>query len=849
MVELLAPAGSCESLRAAVNAGADAVYIGGSRFGARAYADNPGTEDLIDGIRYCHLHGRKIYMTVNTLLKEQELEEMLYDFLLPYYENGLDGVIVQDFGVVSYMQEHFPGMEVHASTQMTVTGVDGARFLKERGLTRVVPARELSLPEIRRIIDETGIEVETFIHGAMCYSYSGQCLLSSMIGGRSGNRGRCAQPCRLPYSVVGSGDGKKSYLLSMKDMCTIDLLPDLIEAGIASLKIEGRMKRAEYTAGVVRVYRKYIDLYQKNGRAGYRVSQEDRRILEDLYNRGGFSDGYYRQHNGKTMMAMTRPNHQGTEAARVKSAGKGTVGAVALEPLHRGDVLELAGGSEVTLAQDVRANAVFQLRQPPQVKLSSGSMIYRTRNDVLLQELNDSYLKTDLKEKIKGELRIFPNSPAILKLSSASASVTVTAAIAEPAGNRPTDEDAVRRQMLKTGNTPFQFESLDIAMDPELFIPVRSLNELRREGLERLEEAILAPFCRKAEAQEQQMIETQDADPKQQTIEAQDTDARSDTKKQPDQVLRMNVLVTSREQLEAVLDAAGEVPIDTIYLDSLLLDDGKSNQKAGKAGRSADQKVGSLSGHTEDALSLLRRIQAAGIRCCISAPPVFREKERRLFAREDVRALMAEADGFLLHTIEEAAYFRTYVREEHPSAELIADDSLYAYNRRSEVFLHEAGIDRTTLPSELNFRELLKLGAKGRELIVYGHQPLMHSAQCVTKNTKGCTKKPEFLYLQDRKKARFPVLNRCAVCCNTIYNSVPLALGGCRSEILALSPASIRLSFTIESAEETGQILRRYHALLMAEHPDEVLDSSGRGQIAADAETAGTRGHFKRGVE
>ncbi len=262
MMELLAPAGSLDSLKAAVNAGADAVYIGGSRFGARAFADNPEEDQLLEGIDYCHLHGCRIYMTVNTLLKDKELMDQLYDFLLPYYLHGLDGVIVQDLGVVSYIRSCFPELPVHGSTQMTITGPEGASLVKQLGITRVVPARELSLEEVRKIIDETGLEVETFIHGAMCYSYSGQCLLSSMIGGRSGNRGRCAQPCRLPYELYEEDrkiNKSGSYVLSLKDMCTIDLLPEFEEAGIASLKIEGRMKRPEYTAGVVSVYRKYLD--------------------------------------------------------------------------------------------------------------------------------------------------------------------------------------------------------------------------------------------------------------------------------------------------------------------------------------------------------------------------------------------------------------------------------------------------------------------------------------------------------------------------------------------------------------------------------------------------------------
>ena len=230
--ELLAPAGSFESLRAAVNAGADAVYIGGTRFGARAYAENPDEKGLCEAIEFAHLHGCDLYMTVNTLLKDSEMEE-LGAYLKPYYESGLDAVIVQDMGVFSYIRENFPDLDIHASTQMTVLGAEGAEFLKKQGAARVVTARELSLQEIRRIHDTVDVEIESFIHGALCYCYSGQCLMSSMFGGRSGNRGRCAQPCRLPYQLKGDGKllGKKGeeYILSPKDMCTIEILPEILE--------------------------------------------------------------------------------------------------------------------------------------------------------------------------------------------------------------------------------------------------------------------------------------------------------------------------------------------------------------------------------------------------------------------------------------------------------------------------------------------------------------------------------------------------------------------------------------------------------------------------------------------
>ena len=308
-VEILAPAGSWECLIAAIQAGADAVYIGGSRFGARAYANNLDEEQMLKAIDYVHLHGKKIYMTVNTLLKDSEMDE-LYDYLLPYYKHGLDAVIVQDVGVFEFVKYNFPEMPIHISTQMTITNEAGASYFKRLGAERVVPARELSLAEIKKMKQETQMEIECFVHGALCYCYSGQCLMSSMIGGRSGNRGQCAQPCRLPYSV---NNGKSQDILSLKDLCTIDMIPELIEAGIDSFKIEGRMKQPEYVFTVVSMYRKYADLYFAVGKEKYKVSQEDKKKLQNVYKRRGYCEGYYKRHNGKNMISFKRPEDETDE--------------------------------------------------------------------------------------------------------------------------------------------------------------------------------------------------------------------------------------------------------------------------------------------------------------------------------------------------------------------------------------------------------------------------------------------------------------------------------------------------------------------------------------------------------
>ena len=302
--EVLAPAGSFQTFKAVIEAGADAVYVGGSSFGARAYADNFTEEELLEAIDYAHLRGKKVYLTVNTLLKNKEINDDLYDYLLPFYLKGLDAVLVQDFGALSYIHKAFPDLPIHTSTQMTVTGIEGVRLLQSYGVTRVVMARETSLAEMKKIHEATGMELEAFVHGALCYCYSGQCLFSSLLGGRSGNRGRCAQPCRLAYTVMDENHKellKDSYILSMKDMCGIRDINELKEAGVYSLKIEGRMKRPEYAAGVVSFYRKYVDSLKP-------VSDSDYNKLKSLGNRCGFTDKYYFDHNAKDMITYEKPN-------------------------------------------------------------------------------------------------------------------------------------------------------------------------------------------------------------------------------------------------------------------------------------------------------------------------------------------------------------------------------------------------------------------------------------------------------------------------------------------------------------------------------------------------------------
>ncbi len=479
-VELLAPCGSYESFLAAVRAGADAVYLGGKAFGARAYAENFSEEELISVIRQAHLFGVSVYLTVNTLVKEQEFSAV-YEYILPLYGAGLDGAIVQDMGVFRFLRRNFPDLKLHASTQMTITGSYGAAFLKEMGCERIVPARELSLQEIKAIKREVPIEIEVFVHGAMCYCYSGQCLMSSMIGGRSGNRGRCAQPCRLPYKTAG----KEGYFLSLKDMNTLEHLPELIEAGVDSFKIEGRMKRPEYVAGVVSIYRKYIDKYyrkkimpnlperraesgggekdrREKSRKGldWSVSLADRKILSDLYIRSETGNGYYEISRGKEMLTLKKPGYNEADQALL---GK----------LRETYVRELP---KVRLDMRVRCRAGEVLYGEVRLGMAAGGASdYMTTAEVPLKTAKPSPAAAKVLSQ-GSEL-----SPALSEFV-----LTAEGPVVEFAQKRAVSAEEIREQITRTGDTPFVVERCEVETDENAFVPMKWIKQLRRELLEKI---------------------------------------------------------------------------------------------------------------------------------------------------------------------------------------------------------------------------------------------------------------------------------------------------------------------------------------------------------------------------
>lgn len=699
--ELLAPAGSLEILKGVIESGADAVYVGGSMFGARAYANNFTEEELLEAIDFAHLRGVKVYLTVNTLIKNSEFSK-LYDYLLPYYKRGLDAVIVQDIGVVKAIHEYFPSMEIHTSTQMTVTGADGVRFLSQFGVTRVVMAREVSLAEMKRIHEETGMELEAFVHGALCYSYSGQCLFSSILGGRSGNRGRCAQPCRLPYTVEGKKD---EYILSLKDMCGIKALDKLHDAGVYSLKIEGRMKQLEYACGVVKYYRSYIDSKKP-------VSDADYDRIKALGNRCGFTDRYYFDHNGSDMVTYVKPNFVSNAA----------------EP------------------------------SPEKRKLS-----------------------------IEGELVLREGEPGSLTVKRGDVTYKASIEPVSAALKAPLDKKAAIDRINKTGDTDFEFSHIKAQIGENVFVPNGALNKLRRDAISGLCDKLLKKYYRNDERY---------TDMSRLTVLPEHV-VKSDAAH--DEAINDYTTICScmtRAQLDTLI---GYECFDVFYLDFDMYDRNTLIQQ-----------------FADDVKSLTKQNK----KVYLMMPTIFRADSSDYFVSIAKELDKVSFEGFVVKNYEEL-----YLTENlFTGKKVILDHNMYTFNDVSKSAFFEHGVSGDTVPLELNSREIMHRNNIGSQMIVYGYYPLMTTANCVHKNTKGCDKKQKLIYLKDRYNKSFAVCNNCKECYNTIYNSLPTMLTKNISKLKEAGIRSFRYSFTIETPKQIKAVM-----------DDKIAEY--------------TNGHYKRGVE
>ena len=800
-VEILAPAGSMECLKAAIAAGADAVYTGGALFGARAYAHNLTEEELLEAIDYVHLHGRRLYLTVNTLIKDREMEKQMYDYLLPYYRQGLDAVIVQDIGLFRFIRKHFPDLPIHASTQMTLTGVDGAKFLEKEGAQRIVTSRELSMAEVKKIADETELEIESFVHGALCYCYSGQCLFSSFIGGRSGNRGQCAQPCRLLYRTPEAK--RPQYLLSLKDICTLELIPEMIESGIYSFKIEGRMKKPEYAAAVAFQYRKYADLYLKYyeecpaeedpaayAMKKYRVREEDRQMLLDLYNRGGFHTGYYHTQNGREMISLNRPNHAGVPAVKVLAKKGRNVTAKALTDLYPQDIIELPmrkgreKADNYTCKDAVRKGMNVQIPVFADTPFKRDEIWMRTRNSTLIDTLREEFVNGKIKERIYGTFRLYPQEKATLTVKCRDAEITVAGEKAQEALSQPMSRERIEKQLRKTGNTEFEFSFLKAEIGEKVFLPMQSLNELRREALETLEKVICEKYRRSGEVK----------DPE---------EDKTELSMEEEVLSGWTASVRTAEQMEVILE---EEAIGRIYVDCTMF-----------------PRIWEKDSYVE----WITKVHAAGKEIYLVMPYIFRERTRKQYEAAYNRIFGAGWDGILIANYESFAF----LKEHGYTGRIMTDYNLYEFNQESRKFWKEKGVFEFTAPVELTERELQDLRVKDGEVIVYGYLPMMISAGCIQKTTRGCLKKSGQTTITDRYRNPFVVKNECDYCYNILYNYVPLYLGDRMEEVYQIGPGRIRLMFTTERQQEVRQILSAYFE--GKELPEGTY----------------TRGHWKRGIK
>ncbi len=792
--EVLSPAGSVESLHAAVNAGCDAVYIGGGRFGARAYADNPEYDKLIEAINFCHMHGVRVYMTVNTLLKDNEIEQELYNYISPYYEAGIDAVIVQDTGVMKKMHEWFPDLNLHASTQMTLTMGKSTQVLEKYGITRIVPARELTLEELKQMRMDTNAEIEVFVHGALCYCYSGQCLFSSMSGNRSGNRGRCAQPCRLPYMYKQQGNLNESYILSLKELCNLFYIGELADAGISSFKIEGRMKRPEYTAFVTSIYRKYTDLYIKYGKEGYYSYIADNRsefeadieAMAELYNREGFTSGYLKN-DLDNMLSSIRPKHGGILVGKVLSVGNGSLKYKLLKDVSAQDVVEfrdiyMKPEYEYTLGIDIKKGETVNAKYKKGSIIHKGDEVYRTKNAALIEEIRKKYIAEDKKILIEGEFSAVCGEKATLSVwysadnirlnFDSKLKVTAYGDICERADKRPVDEKSVLKSISQTGGTDFVFKNLDINIEGNIFLPVSMLKNMRRTALDMLREKILNIYRRKQVGAKS-------------SINIDRLSALDDHRISTDVVYKAGIM--TMQQLSAVVKCDR---ISEIYIKTELMDD--------------------------DEIKLAYRlVKDSGRKCCIVLPHIFRKKQwdnYEAMASDNESMLNLKWDRYIIRNFEEYAFLCNVLKKSKDN--IVTDSGMYIMNRSAYDFWKDEQVKRHTIPFELTASEIKCLAAyEGMEAVLYSLVPLMVSAQCIKRHFSDCNSndckistKSKTLF-SDNKDNKFIAVNYCKYCYNTIYHSEPLYLAEFENEMYDMGIREFRYDFTVEDKEDTTDVL------------------------------------------
>lgn len=765
-IEVLAPAGSLEICKAVIRAGADAVYLGGDMFGARAYAGNLNREEMLEALDYAHLRDAKIYLTVNTLLKEDEINEKLIEYIKPYYEAGLDAVIVQDLGVFNVIRSYFPDLNIHASTQMTVTGSNGARILKDMGASRIVTARELTSSEIRQIHDNVDIEIEVFVHGALCYCYSGQCLLSSMNGNRSGNRGRCAQSCRMMYDVYNRerqvNKTGECYPISPKDMCALYVLPDVIDAGVYSLKIEGRMKNVTYAAGVTDIYRKYVDMYLERGRSGYEVDRQDIENLMDIYNRGGFTDGYFTGKKGRDMMWVERPNHMGTKALQVISNVNGKVTFKALRDIYPQDVFEIDSDNSFSSGGRYRSGDTFIVNLPRKYPLSKNRVLFRTRNNNITRYVAQEFADNNKNgcKPVDMKLYVSPGEPLKLSVKALGMETVVTGPVVDVAENAAAKERDVIERLKKLGNTDFVPGKIEVVINGNCFLPVAWINDIRRQGIDSVKSMIL-------DSSRRTFKHTEDI-----SVKSEEAGIRTDLEK--NQKLKESVLVSCESQLVEISYIYQETrKISDIYVEREVL--------------------------TDKGLELINKLKESGVNVLLALPHIIIQNDIMKCSLLINKAVQAGITSFLVRNLEQIGLLGSIL----PGAEIVTDANLYCWNSKAfqmlKTIIGKCGLKllRVTYPYELSVNEINKIYSDcDMELVRSTYIPVMVSKQCVRKTYGLCDGAGSVTVLKDRNRGRsYNVLSKCDYCYSLMLNSQKLDVPYDSSIIGDISPDYLRTEY------------------------------------------------------
>ncbi|MGI6226812.1 MAG: DUF3656 domain-containing U32 family peptidase [Peptococcales bacterium] len=840
-IELLAPAGSMEAFRAAVLNGANAVYLGGSMFSARQYAGNFNSEELKEAVNFAHNLNVKIYVAVNTLVANEEMND-LFRYLYQLAESQIDGIIVQDLGVSNIIRKTLPQIELHASTQMAIHNSLGVKYLENMGFSRAVLAREVSFDDIKLIREQSSLELETFVHGALCISYSGQCLMSSMIGGRSGNRGRCAQPCRMKYSLVDRKGNLLAqlkntgeHLLSPRDLKMIEHIPELVESGIVSLKIEGRMKRPEYVATVVRNYREALDRYYENPEK-FKVNEIWEKELEQIFNRD-FTTGYYFSNQGKELMSYKRPNNRGLLIGRITKIQNGLIYIKLIEPLTIGDGYEVwvtKGGrvageikelfldgkkiSEAVSGQEV----AFKASGKPRI----GDRVFKTHDIKLIQKAQESYLSSKVGQNIDLHLELIVREGEKIQVNAWDARAyhvqVMGDFIVEKAQKHAIDYDTLRKQFARLGNTPFKLASLDAQINGSLMVPVSELNQIRRKIVEGLLNKRYEELRKPIPSEEQFFSKINDL---------KSGIPRSHKEKVKPQ---LSVLVGNPEGVKAALQSGA----DLIYFNW----EGLKN------------KPGFSWHNIGEGIDLCKKQKVKAILCL---PRLVAEKDLAKLNTDLQKLMQYHFQGVLvgnlgtLHLIEQFVVKKIYV-----------DYSLNVFNDFTLQKLIEEKTIQATLSPELTLKQIKKFSHLGRlplEVIIHGNFPLMTSEHCVVGSILGNKTSQNIcpgacsgleVGLKDRMNLVFP-LEMDINCRMLVYNTKPLNLYKDLKSILDSGINVIRIEARKENAnwiKTVTQIYRRAIDDWFNLGEDYATDEKVWKTFEKLQPEGFTTGHFFRGV-